>query len=233
MRKPKDNYEHGVRRVDSPSSIQYWGKAEALIAAGILSSYQVPGQPGMPTTSASFVDGQMVDRYARPKHDERWMQISLYGNGLRVIKGVSRSRPSAPYVPADDFTLGPRDNICASAAEMELSAESTVLRPGHRVQVNGHQAVVAGEYMLRKVVAEHGEFVLRGERFDYLPGYTCRDSTGVAFFCSAHEIKSADGQATHIRLVRARSPAKLQEPSAASVQKIQVWPFPKVYGGLP
>lgn len=54
----------GVTMTRFPSSNFFKGTAEALIAAGLVTAAQLPGQPGMPKTSVTFYKGQQTTKRA-------------------------------------------------------------------------------------------------------------------------------------------------------------------------
>lgn len=68
---------------------EYTGSAEALIAAGIITSAQVPGRPGNNKHSCTFFEGAPVAKGAHHIRDERYISIKRVPRGnLCVIKGV-------------------------------------------------------------------------------------------------------------------------------------------------
>ncbi len=69
---------------------EYIGTAEALIAAGLVRRRQLPGAPGMPRLAATFYDGELVRRGARPPKDERYVRVHrLRGGWFLVARGLS------------------------------------------------------------------------------------------------------------------------------------------------
>lgn len=67
----------------------YHGKADDLIAAGLVRPEQLPGTEGMPSKAATFYDGQLMARHQRAKHDEKYMNIVCTGSRFTVYVGVT------------------------------------------------------------------------------------------------------------------------------------------------
>lgn len=69
----------------------YTGSAEDLIAAGLVTADQFPGQPGRGKTMCTYYAGALVKKGAHHEHDEHYLSIRRYGRGkFEVIKGVPK-----------------------------------------------------------------------------------------------------------------------------------------------
>lgn len=71
---------------------KYTGTAETLIAAGIITADQLPGQPGMPKVSATFYNGVLCqERRKRVPRDLGYMNICrpVTGKKVTVLIGIS------------------------------------------------------------------------------------------------------------------------------------------------
>jgi hypothetical protein len=82
----------------------YEGTAEGLIAHGILTSDQLPGQPGKNKLSLTFCRGEPTGIRTRTRnHDEHYMQVVRKGNNRFVVYcGVpldERARRMRGYTP--------------------------------------------------------------------------------------------------------------------------------------
>lgn len=213
-----------------PSGDVYQGTPSALIAAGLMDETQVPGGPGMPKVCASFVNGVLQPKSARPKHDERWMRVIVYGSKLRVVRGIGREeqerrRQNILAMKAEAAKAAGIPAISLEEAARQANIESALLTIGDLVTIRKKAAVVTGEHRLRCVASEDGEYVLpNGQRVEYRPGYLCRHLDGEEFFWAAHELE-AEGRATHLRVVRRRIADALNEAEPA-----KCWPFPIVGG---
>lgn len=190
----------------------YLGKAEALIAAGLVAAEQLPGAPGMPPTSTTFFDGARVDRSQRVPHDERWMNVVKYGKNFRVTKGIaaeeSRRRTAARQAEIEEHQRNqPRTDIGMDAALEAFNNASTLFKVGDKVWIGKHPAVVTGEYKLRRVRNSDGEYLdaAKGYRVDYKHGYTCQYRNGEEFFFEPGDLTDEDGAPTHLRLVAGSS----------------------------
>lgn len=65
------------------------GTAEALIASGLITADQLPGQPGMPKVSATFYNGARCDdRRKRVPRDLGYMNVSRPATGKKVTVQV-------------------------------------------------------------------------------------------------------------------------------------------------
>lgn len=208
----------------------YVGTAEQLISEGIITPNQLPGTPGMPKSSATFIDGVQQPPRTRAAHDDHWMHVTLYGKKVVVSKGISaqererRERQRAAALAAERQAHGiPAIGLVAAAREVaQASAEFQV---GDAVMAGGVLAVVTGHFGLHVVTTKDGEYVDRdGERIAYRPGYLCRDESGDEYFWPAHKVNLPDGSRSHLRLVRERVARPIQTQSAAPAQSN--WPFP-------
>ncbi|CAN5713448.1 hypothetical protein BH10PSE18_BH10PSE18_07880 [soil metagenome] len=222
----------GVKHFDDRLGDNYIGTAQALLDAGIVTLDQLPGMPGMPKISVSFLDGEQLPRQARAVHDERWMRVSLYGNKVIVSKGISaeeRERREVEKAAADEA----KRKACGipavgvDAAALEVAQASAQFQLGDVVMVGGIPGVVTGPFRLRAVCDKRGEYVDHdGGRLTYQPGYVCRDEDGAEYFWPAHKVRLPDGSRSHLRLVRERvEKAAVIEPAATEQAS---WPFPIV-----
>lgn len=211
---------------------EYVGTSDELIAAGIITWCQLPGTPGMPKSSVTFINGVQQPPRTRAAHDERWMRVALYGKKISVSKGISgqereqREARKAAALAADRQARGiPAIGLAAAAREVaQASAEFQV---GDAVLIGGVPAVVTGHFSLQAVSTKNGEYVdVDGDRLVYRPGYVCRYEGGDEYFWPAHKVKRPDGSRSHLQLVRERVAPATQTPSAVPIQGN--WPFPIV-----
>lgn len=220
----------GVKHFEDRLGDNYMGAAQALLDAGLVTLGQLPGTPGMPKISVSFLDGEQLPRQARAVHDERWMRVSLYGNKVIVSKGISaeeRARREAEKTAAAEAERKAHGipAIGLDAAAREAAQASAQFQVGDAVMVGGVPAIVTEPFRLYAVSAKNGEYVDEdGGRLVYRPGYTCRDKDGGQYFWPAHKVRLPDGSRSHLRLVRERVEPAVQVQPAAPAQNS--WPFP-------
>jgi hypothetical protein len=181
----------------------YLGTPETLIAAGLLTAEQVPGWPGLSSTSATFYDGQRVERYRRVPHDERWMQVTRTGSKVRVTKGLGTAEKRKRQAEKEEAErLRPKPDIGRDAAFQACMKASALFNVGDKVWNGGNPMVVTGEYMLRCVRSKHGEFIdSASQRINYQHGYTCQYRNGEEFFFEAGDLTDEAGEPTLLRLV--------------------------------
>jgi hypothetical protein len=185
----------------------YLGRPEALIAAGLIEAAKVPGAPGMPRSSITFVEGVPQPRGAKPAHDERWMQATMYGRQLRLTKGISlderRRREQQRAQKLEDLArTTPKPDIGHDGAAKAMRAASAIFNVGDSVIANGDPALVIGEYTLRRVICTDGQFLVsNGERAEYRPGYVCRYRSGEEYFFPPHQVTTPADRAPFMRLV--------------------------------
>ncbi|MDR6538835.1 hypothetical protein [Variovorax soli] len=187
----------------------YLGRPEALIAAGLIDAAKVPGAPGMPKSSITFVDGVPQLRGIKPVHDERWMQATIIGRQLRVTKGIDREerrrREQKRAQELEDLPrTTPKKDIGRDEAAKQLRNASAIFQVGDSVIVNGHQAMICEGYKMHTVRAEDGEYIgSDGVRIEHRLGYTCRYRSGEEFFFAAYQVTAPDdaGRPSHLRLV--------------------------------
>lgn len=67
---------------------RYIGTAEALIAAGLITANQLPGQPGQNKMMCTFYAGVQVRKGSYRQRDEHYLSIRRIGRNFEVIKGV-------------------------------------------------------------------------------------------------------------------------------------------------
>lgn len=82
----------GVTLAKYPSGDRFTGPIDALIAAGIITAEQIPGQPGMPKVSATFYEGVLCKaRSNRAPRNLGYMQICRPATGKKVtvLIGIS------------------------------------------------------------------------------------------------------------------------------------------------
>lgn len=199
----------GVEYDAGTSGDIYLGRPEALIAAGLIEAAMVPGRPGMPRSSITFVDGVPQPRGAKPVHDEHWMQATMIGRQLRVIKGIAlelqRQRQARREEEAAEIARTmPKKDIGRDEAAKQLRNASAIFQVGDSVIVNGHQAMVCEGYKMHTVRAEDGEYIGGdGVRIEHRWGYTCRYRSGEEFFFAAYQVTAPDDDCrrSHLRLV--------------------------------
>lgn len=181
----------------------YLGSVQALIEAGIITLEHIPQ-----ATSVTFFEGVQVDgRKVKATQDERWMQVRYVGRSLRVTKGITHEerarREAARRQEAEELarTAPRKDPGFDGAREMDHTA-SAVLPVGTAVFAYGQGATIVGEYKLRRVTMEDGQFIDGDRRVNYIPGYRCRlDEDCAEFFYPAHAVRAKSGAMTHLRLV--------------------------------
>lgn len=101
----------------------------------------------MPRSSITFVDGVPQPRGAKPAHDERWMQATMYGRQLRLTKGIdpeerSRREQKRARELEELARTTPKKDIGRDEAIKQLRSASAIFQVGDSVIVNGHQAMV-------------------------------------------------------------------------------------------
>ncbi|VTU34294.1 hypothetical protein [Variovorax sp. RA8] len=205
----------GVEYEAGTSGDIYIGRPAALIAAGLIEAAKVPGAPGMPRSSITFVDGVPQPRGAKPAHDERWMQATMYGRQLRLTKGIdpeerSRREQKRARELEELARTTPKKDIGRDEAIKQLRSASAIFQVGDSVIVNGHQAMVCEGYKVHTVRAEDGEYIDRdGVRVEHRWGYTCRYRSGEEFFFAAYQVTAPNdtGRPSHLRLVAGAKPA--------------------------
>ncbi|WP_146039399.1 MULTISPECIES: hypothetical protein [unclassified Variovorax] len=187
-----------------------------MIAAGLITAAQLPGTPGMPRSSAIFLDGVLQPRGSKPARSERWLQVTLYGRKVRVTKGISHEeeqrRIEARQAEIQELARSePKADIGFDGARKAFAEASTLFKVGDSVRVGQHSLVVTGEYKLYLVRDKDGEFVdSKGGRFNYQHGYCCQYRNGEEFFYPAHMLSNDDGEPTHLRLVAGKSTQALR-----------------------
>lgn len=203
MRKSNPSFP-GVEYSAGQGADYYLGTPKALVDAGLLKAGQVPGTPGMPKSSASFVDGVMQPRTARPLHDEHWMQATLIGRKLRLSIGISAAeKKRRAALQEAEVAAMPKPDIDAASAVQALQSRSAVFEVGATVYASGYLGMVVEPYGLHRVNSEDGEFLnpTTKARYDWRYGYVCRLRSGEQFFYAAHKV-SADRDTTgHLRVV--------------------------------
>lgn len=185
----------------------YLGAPKALIDAGLLKAGHVPGTPGMPKTSASFVDGVMQPKTARPVHDERWSKATLIGRKLRLSIGISAAEKARRAALQEaEFAAMPKPDIDAMSAVVALQRRSALFEVGTSVYAGSDLGMVVEPYGLHRVNSEDGEFLHKptGTRYDWRYGYVCRLRSGEQFFFAAHKVSAERGTAGHLRVVSSR-----------------------------
>jgi hypothetical protein len=197
---------------------QFYGRAAALVSAGLVRADQLPGAPGMAPSSAAFVDGVRLPRHSRPAHDERWMQVTKVGNMVRVTKGIAdeeRARREQAEEEAAEARARIKPDPGREGAYAAVCSASVVFSAGDRVMVDDSPAVVSKSYAVHKVMSEDGEYRDdAGERFDYRLGYVIQYRNGESFFVPACDVTDPDGAPTHLRLVGGTS-VRAQRPMMA------------------
>jgi hypothetical protein len=80
----------GLRSEEHPWGDFYFGPAEALIAAGLITPDQLPGLPGHNKYTVTFFDGRPVKKGANHPRDERYLRVARHGKTFEVHRGISR-----------------------------------------------------------------------------------------------------------------------------------------------
>lgn len=203
----------------------YFGKANELIATGLVRPEQLPGSEGMPSSAVTFYDGHLIPRGKRAEHDEKYLNIARYGLGFRVFVGVTakvRAEREAVEKREDDLLSKERDaekldqETCKDPGIDEETKRvtdcSAVFAVGDQVLADGVIAEITGEYRLRRVTYEDGEYLdFNGKQITYRPGYVCRLTTGEEFFYGAHQIKFRHDKSrlSYLKIVRLQQQAAL------------------------
>lgn len=140
------------------------------------------------------------------------MQVTRLGSKVRLTKGVSAEEKSSRIAAVraaieEEARNRPKPDISLDGAQKAYNDASTLHKVGDRVWVGNSPLIVTGEYKLRRVRNETGEFLdqAQGVRVDYKYGYSCQYRNGDEFFWPAHELTDEDGSPTHLRLVAGRS----------------------------
>lgn len=203
----------GVEYDAGTGADHYLGKPEALVAAGLLAAHQLPGSPGMPSTSVVFVDGVQQPRTARPVHNERWMQVTRIGRKMRLAIGISaqerRDRTAAEE--ERNRRLFAASDPGPEAAAKALLSSSALFQEGDSVLVFGYAAMVVKGFGIHAVRNDEGAYLWKGEaRMDYRPGYVVRYRSGEEIFAVASDVTTPEGEIGYLRAVgggmKARQP---------------------------
>ncbi len=92
MDKPRTTFAPGVKRLERWWGLDvYLGRAEDLIAAGLITADQLPGRPGENKTMRTFYEGVPRKPGANGPRDERYLSIKRIGDRLEVTKGVPKA----------------------------------------------------------------------------------------------------------------------------------------------
>ncbi|MDQ0084549.1 hypothetical protein J2W35_004918 [Variovorax boronicumulans] len=201
-------YAPGVDFDEDVTGDRYFGTAQALIDAGVISMEHLPE-----VSSVTFFKGVKVDgRTVKGAQFEHWMQVRIWGSHNRVqrfvvIKGVTREercrREEARRQEVEELarTAPKKDPGFDGVHSMNYRASATFVI-GEEVFAHGKAATVTSNYKLIRVADEEGEFSNGVNRADYIPGYLCRiHDSGEEFFYPAHAVRSKSGAVGHLRLV--------------------------------
>lgn len=127
----------------------YSGHADALIAAGIVRADQLPGQPGMPSSSVTFYRGAPSSRRTRTsQRDEHYLRVVRSNENFYVYVGVPKverdlrehgfnAQPEA-FKCFMDATLAPVVIPAEQAPPERTEADEwwEALLPGERLRVH-------------------------------------------------------------------------------------------------
>lgn len=149
---------------------EYRGTAEALISAGLVRADQLPGQPDMPKSCATFYDGRRIRRGMGTygKRDEKYMHVLTAGKKFTIWKGVAAEVAAERNAAWDAKIDADRKAERLAAAVKELAYCNTQL---NRVRAEGvlyNMVNSADEY--RKKMVKELQSCVRGVRSgDMLP----------------------------------------------------------------
>lgn len=229
----------GVQFEKDLSGDRYIGTAADLINAGVIRPAHLP--EGI---SSTFFDGIKVDgRTVKGAQFERWMQVRVWGkegrlSRLVVTKGVTRQerlkrQQAQAQQLAEIASNAPKPDIGIDRVREACSNASSRLEVGTHVLADGDAAVVTGGYELRRVREKDGEYLSpSGNRINYRWGYVCRLMDGEEIFFAAHDLVSASGRPTHLRI--AFSAPRIDSPEEHRIdEQPEAWPFPWVLGEVP
>lgn len=211
----------GVEYSAGQGADYYLGMPKALVDAGLLKAVQIPGTPGLPKTSASFVNGVLQPKTARPVHDEHWSQASLVGRKLRLSIGISKAeKDRRAALHEAEVAAMPKPDIDAASAVQALQSRSAMFEVGATVYASGYLGMVVESYGLHRVNSEDGEFLnpTTKARYDWRYGYVCRLRSGEQFFYAAHKVSAARGTTGHLRVVSSRVARPEQHLAAGAHQ---------------
>jgi hypothetical protein len=229
----------GVEVDEDVTGNRYIGTADDLINAGVISAAHLPEG-----TSTTFFDGTKVDgRKVKGAQFERWMQVRVWGKAGRltrfvVTKGVTRvereERERATARRLEEISCdAPKPDIGIDRVREACSDASSTLEVGTHVLADGDAAVVTGAYELRRVREKDGEYLSpNGGRINYRWGYVCRLMDGKEFFFAAHDLASASGRPTHLRIAFRAPKSGCAEETRAEQQPV-AWPLSCVHEEVP
>lgn len=117
-------YAPGVTRSESSWNDRYIGRGEALIAAGLITADQLPGQPGRGKIMCTFYAGVQVGKGSNRPCDEHYLQIRrVAGGNIEVIKGIPAEVGKERRAKQNE-----REELEAKAARAEQAREAAAKR---------------------------------------------------------------------------------------------------------
>lgn len=208
----------GVECFGDSDGDYYFGRPDALIAAGLVGPDQLPGNAGMPRTSVMFVKGIQQPRTARPPHNQDWMQVAKIGRAFRVTKGVTgEERERREQTEEDEREARSRikHDPGLSAAHEAVRDASALFKVGDSVTVAGCAAVISQGYGVHRTKEKGGEYLQDdGSRSSYRLGYIIQFRNGETYFVEAWKVTDPEGAPTHLQLVGVPS-VRTQRPMIA------------------
>ncbi|MDQ0024339.1 hypothetical protein J2X90_002137 [Variovorax paradoxus] len=140
---------------------EYTGPADVLIAAGVITADQLPGQPGGPKTMATFYGGVRKPKWNVPK-DEKYVQISRprINSKVSVRVGISaseRERRRSLMFTQDRASLEvargiPKDTVDLGQLSLPMVRKLLVIAAQHKQELEpGGMTEVGG--LLARVFA--------------------------------------------------------------------------------
>lgn len=215
-----------LRKESYPGNDWHTGTKTALIAAGIASDGQFPGDPGRGSTSCSYrKDGSPVHQGMHAR--ESVLRIMRYGKKFQARVLVDEAEQKRRRA------LDAENKPCKTAAEgrcgvwIDLGMDDVQERAAHspaRFKLGevalyfykndedeyGEKVRIVGDYKMRRVAQEDGHYVDdTGAQFEYKPGYSIMlmSDPGSSFFSPAHQLTRDDCTPSHMCLVASRPAA--------------------------
>lgn len=124
----------GVRVTEYWSINEYYGSAEALVAAGLVRSTQFPGQPGMAKCCVTFYGEERLGRGKQCNRDEKYLSIQTAGKKFRVAQGVS-GEVQDERRSAEDAERDAQQEVERVAAEAKAAAERAIAKNKRMAEV--------------------------------------------------------------------------------------------------
>lgn len=164
------NFAVGVRVVEHESTNEYQGSGEALVSSGIVSTKQLPGQPGMAKSCATFYAGVRVERGKQLKlpWDEGYLRIQTAGKKFKVTQGISQELKEKRRVAIDTR------RVTQLEIEEQVSRDRRLAEMILRIMV--HSADDYRKRMLGSLQTHVGSILISGMRPNELHGFSVDDA---------------------------------------------------------